>query len=88
MDYFLVSNSLFPQIYDVIYESIVISDHGPVKLTYDMPKLIKGPYRCRLHPKWLHDTKFMKLVGASIDKFFNMNTNETTASVRWEAFKA
>lgn len=27
IDYFLVSNNLFPQIYDVTYESIVISDH-------------------------------------------------------------
>lgn len=30
----------------------------------------------------------MKFVGTSIDEFFNTNTNETTASVRWEAFKA
>lgn len=43
IDYFLVSNNLFPQIYDVTYESIVISDHGPVKLTYNMPKLIERP---------------------------------------------
>lgn len=32
IDFFLVSNGLFSQIYDVTYESIVISDHGPVKL--------------------------------------------------------
>lgn len=30
----------------------------------------------------------MKFVGTNIDEFFNTNTNETTASVRWEAFKA
>lgn len=26
-------------------------------MTYNMFKLIKGPYRWRLHPKWLHDKK-------------------------------
>lgn len=88
IDYFLVSNYLFPQICDVTYESIVVSDHGPVKLTYIAPKRVKGPYGWRLHPRWLHDTKFMDFVGASIDEYFTANTSETTASVRWEAFKA
>lgn len=88
IDYFLISNHLFSQIHDVTYESIVISDHGPVKLIYKMSKFIRGPQRWRLHPKWLHDTKFMKFVGNSIDDFFITNTNETTASIRWEAFKA
>lgn len=89
IDKFLLSNCIFPQIYDVTYESIVILDHGPGKLTYNMPRLIKGPHTWRLHPKWLHDTKFIKFVGTSIDEFFNINTNETTAAaVRWEAFKA
>ena len=88
IDYFLVSNQLFPQIYDAKYETIVISDHGPVKLIYDMTKIIKGSCRWRLHPKWLHDTNFLEFVGTNIDEFFKINTNETSASVRWEAFKA
>ena len=87
IDYFLVSNQLFPQIYDTKYETIVISDHGPVKLIYDMTKIIKGSCRWRLHPKWLHDTNFLEFVGTNIDEFFKINTNETSASVRWEAFK-
>lgn len=53
-----------------------------------MPKPIKSPYRWRLHPKSLHDTKFIKFVGTCFDKFLNTNTNEIAASVRWEAFKA
>ena len=84
----MVSNQLFSQIYDTKYETIVISDHGPVKLIYDMTKIIKGSCRWRLHPKWLHDTNFLEFVGTNIDEFFKINTNETSASVRWEAFKA
>lgn len=32
IDYFLVSNNLFSQIHNITYESIVISDHSPVRL--------------------------------------------------------
>ncbi len=63
----------------------MISDHGPVKLIYNVLKLMRAPYRRRQHPKWLDDTKFMKYVRTSIDVFFDTNTNETTASLRWEA---
>lgn len=75
IDYLLVSNQLFTQIHNITYESIVILDHGLVKLTYNMSKLIRGPYRWRLHPKWLHDAKFMMFVGTNIDVFFITNTN-------------
>lgn len=66
----------------------MISDHGHVTLIYDMTKIIRGPYRWRLHPKWLHDTNFLECVGTNIDVFFKINTNETSASLKWEAFKA
>lgn len=66
----------------------MISEHGHVTLIYDMTKIIRGPYRWRLHPKWLHDTNFLECVGTNIDVFFKINTNETSASLKWEAFKA
>lgn len=45
-------------------------------------------------PKWrlqtylLQDPAFIKFVESCIDKYFELNTDETTASIRWEAFKA
>lgn len=34
------------------------------------------------------DPAFVKFVESCIDKYFELNTDETTASIRWEAFKA
>lgn len=41
-----------------------------------------------MHPKWLQDSDFIKFVGEHIDLYFSINTNQTTATIRWEAFKA
>lgn len=43
---------------------------------------------CRLHLKWLGNTKFIAYIEQQIDLYFNINTSETSASTRWEAFKA
>lgn len=36
----------------------------------------------------LKDPNFVNFIGNSIDMYFELNKNETTASIRWEAFKA
>lgn len=77
IDYFLVSNDLFPRITNCVYDSIVISDHGPASLVYNDQKLVRGARRWRLHPKWLNDPSFLKFVGSQIDYFFDINKNET-----------
>ena len=88
IDYFLVSNYLFPRITDCVYDSIVISDHGPASLIYNDQRLVQGTRRWRFHPKWLNDPSFLKFVETQIDYFFDINKDETSASTRWEAFKA
>lgn len=88
IDYFLILKKLFHLIFDCSHESFVISDHGPVKLLYNVSKIITGPRRWRLHPRWLHDSKFIEFIDIYIDLFFKTNLKETFASVRWEAFKA
>lgn len=45
-------------------------------------------YERNSQPKWLHDCDFIKFIGGQIDNFFKENKNETSATIRWEAFKA
>ena len=40
-----------------------------------------------LKPQWLQNPKFLDYVGQNIDDYFQLNTIETSASIRWEAFK-
>lgn len=88
IDYFLISNDLFPRVAICQYDTIVISDHGPVSLVYKLICDMKETRRWRLQPKWLHDCDFIKFIGEQIDNFFKENKNETSATIRWEAFKA
>uniref|UniRef100_A0A3B3IB68 Reverse transcriptase domain-containing protein n=1 Tax=Oryzias latipes TaxID=8090 RepID=A0A3B3IB68_ORYLA len=46
------------------------------------------PPRWCLHLKWLKDENFVEFIGNKIDEYFTINTTQTSASVRWEAFKA
>lgn len=88
IDYFLISNDLFHKVSDCSYGAIVISDHAPVSLIYHDSKLQKGPRRWRFHPRWLHDPNFLEFIGSQIDLFFETNKDETSATIRWETFKA
>ena len=88
IDYFLISTSLPPSITNCIYDSIVLSDHAPTSLYYNDSQLTKGSSSWRLHPKWLQDSDFIKFVGEHIDIYFAINTHQTSAAIRWEAFKA
>ncbi len=54
IDYYFISNDLFPRITMCQYEPIVISDHGSVSLIYKTEGKMNETYRWRLHPKWPH----------------------------------
>lgn len=88
IDYFLISNSMFSSVIECNYNSILLSDHAPNSLVYKAPRVVKGTLRWRFHPRWLSDSNFLQFLEAQIDLFFLTNTNETSATVRWEAFKA
>ena len=88
IDYFLISTSLLPSVASCVYDSIVLSDHAPTSLYYNASQLTKGSSSWRLHPKWLQDSDFIKFVGEHIDIYFAINTHQTSAAIRWEAFKA
>lgn len=88
IDYVLVSALLVSKINDCQYSSIVISDHAAVSLTYTDTKLVSDPPKWRLQPGWLTDPTFIDFLDKQIDMYFECNTSQTSASIRWEAFKA
>ena len=88
IDFFLVSANLTSIISDSWYDSIVISDHAPVSFNLNAPKAFLRPTRWRLQSFWLKDPDFLLCIGAQIDLYFIMNTHQTSAAVRWDAFKA
>lgn len=70
------------------YSSIVISDHAAVSLIYTETKLVCNSLKWRLQPGWLTDPTFIDYLDKQIDMYFACNTSQTSASIRWEAFKA
>ena len=88
IDFFLISSQIRHKIRNCQYDSIVISDHAPISLTYVDNNLVNSPPRWRFHIKWLQDPAFIDYIGKQIDMFFEINTTQTSACTRWEAFKA
>lgn len=60
---------------DIVYTSIVISDHALLLVNYTVKAAIKGPNMWRLSPQWLHDKEFLNFVGVNIDVYFKVNTS-------------
>uniref|UniRef100_A0A3P9J7K4 Reverse transcriptase domain-containing protein n=1 Tax=Oryzias latipes TaxID=8090 RepID=A0A3P9J7K4_ORYLA len=88
IDYFLISALLISKIEYCFYDSILLSDHGPCGIIYTEDALVRDPPKWSLNQKWLLDDNFLKYIGKVIDDYFKVNTNETTAAIKWEAFKA
>lgn len=53
-----------------------------------MEKLQQSPPNWRLQVRWLKNPEFVKYVEDKIDIHFQINTYQTNARIRWEAFKA
>lgn len=88
IDFFLISNGLLSKIKKCWCDSILSSDHAPISLTMQLPNVIFSVPRFRFQSRWLQDPDFVKFVDGKIDQYFSLNTNRTSASVKWEAFKA
>lgn len=88
IDYFLISNFIVSKVKDCIYKSILISDHALILLKYSALPAFKGQTAWHLKPLWQQNPKFLEYVGTNMEDYFVTNTNETSASIRWEAFKA
>ena len=88
IDYFLISAELLTKIADCQYHAIVISDHAAVSLVYTNDKIANVPPKWRLQVGWLQDPSFIEFLGNQIEMYFETNRSETSACIRWEAFKA
>lgn len=88
IDYFLISRELLPKVSECWYNGIVISDHAAVSLKIQIDKIVHSPPNWRFQARWLQDQAFVDTIGSKISSFFALNTDETSACTRWEAFKA
>lgn len=86
--YFLISSDLVSKVKSNEYYNIVISDHAPCYLEFKDESIYSDPPRWRFQHKWLQDEEFIIYIGKQIDEFFKINTNQTSTSIKWEAFKA
>lgn len=73
---------------DCGHKGIVITDHALIFLLYHLTSYAKGHTVWRLSPRWLQDQNFLKFVETNIEVFFAIDTNETSVSIRLEAFKS
>ena len=88
IDYFLISAELLSNMTDCSYDSITISDHATCNIKYRHKNLMIDPPRWCLHQKWLKDEAFVNYIGNKIDEYFSINTTQTSACIKWDAFKA
>ena len=72
----------------MLVDSILLSDHAPISLIMQLPDVMASPPRFCFQSRWLQNPEFVKYIDGKIDKYFSLNTNQTSASVKWEAFKA
>lgn len=75
---------MIDNVHDLVYKSIVISNHALLLVNYTVKAATKVPTMWQLSPRWLHDKEFYFV----IDIYFKVNTTQTSASTRREAFKA
>ncbi len=88
IDYFIVSSNLLSKIERCWYDSILLSDHAPISLTMQFSNLKPTPFRFRFQTSWLQSSKFVDFLDKKIEEYFSINTDQTSASTKWEAFKA
>ena len=88
IDYFLISIELQSYVEKCWYNSIVLSDHAPISMKIQLGKGNGYFKRWKLQTFLLKDKTFVNFVEKRIDDYFEFNKDETSACIRWEAFKA
>lgn len=89
IDYFLLDKKLLPLLRSSEYDSIIISDHSPVKMVLCFPDNEPPQRNWRLNPRLLSDEDFVNFLSAQIDFFLETNQSpDMSQSNLWEAMKA
>lgn len=84
IDYFLISKDLLLNIDKCWYDGILLSDHAPISLIVQVLNKIFSPPRFHFQSKWLQYPEFVEFLDGKIDEYFSFNTNQTSASIKWE----
>lgn len=67
------------------YNGTMISDHAAVSLKIQIDTIVHGSPNWRFQVRWQQDHALIYTTGSKIN--FALNTDETSACIRWEAFK-
>lgn len=87
IDFFLLDSKLLPNVIDSKYHNILISDHAPVSVIFDL-NVPKQESTWRLGPSLINDEDFCKYLSKKIEEFLQTNdTLDTSDSILWETFK-
>lgn len=70
------------------YLSAVLSDHNPIKMTWEMDATQAKSFTWRFKSYMLKDPEFIRFMRAHIDVFMEMNINSSSHAFIWEALKA
>lgn len=88
IDYFFMDKKLIPNLQDLSYESIIISDHAPLTLKLKFQQPFPTSYQWRLNPLLLSDKIFIQSMATEISLFLEINsTPGMSYSTMWESLK-
>lgn len=89
IDHFFLDKSLLPFVTACDYESIVISDHGPLTMRMRIPNTQTSYRPWRLNSLLLAEEAFTNLIESQITLFLDINRTPGMSSLTiWESLKA
>lgn len=90
IDYLLLSNFLIGNVSDATIHNLVISDHAPISITFNLSSQKKfKPKQWSFNNSLLKDDTFVTGIIKNIQEFIKINmTGTISISIIWEAFKA
>ena len=87
IDMFLIPHNMTARISDCSYLSATLSDHIPIKMTWEIDATQAKPFTW-FKTYRLKDPEFIRFMRAHIDVFMEMNINSSSHAFIWEALKA
>lgn len=88
IDMFLIPHNMTARITDCAYLPATLSDHNPMKMTWEIDAAQSKPLTWRFKSYMLKDPEFIRFMRGHIDVFMATNTNSSSHAFIWEALKA
>ena len=87
IDIFLIPHNMAARVTDCSYLSGTLSNHNPIKMTWEIEATQSKPFTWRFKSYMLKDPEFIRCMRAHIDVFMETNINSTSHAFIWEALK-